>query len=225
MIDALPNEHILIESADPEPEVAADRAGALRVRLTLNNRVRRVRTELSLYEAGYLGVREQRASYFEPEHRFALRHLDPRPALSSRVAETARGAAISSIALASFMAGLAYLSVAPAITLSAAVAALIAAAFAAAAFVYRTEERVQFVTRHGRIPVVTLAASYGCLRACRKLVPQLVAAIKESESRARGDKNTCLRAEVREHYRLHEIGVLSRTECIGAVQRILGRFD
>ena len=95
-------------------------------KVRIRNRVRRVRTDFSLYEAGYLGVREQRAGYFEPEHRFALRHLDPRPALSSRVAETARGAALSSIALASFMAGLAYLSVAPAITVSAGVAALIA---------------------------------------------------------------------------------------------------
>jgi hypothetical protein len=225
MFDAVATEHILLESADPEPEVIADRVGALRVYLTLHNRIRRVRTELRIYQEGYLGICEQRAGSEESEQRFALRHLDPRPVLSCRVAKTARGAALCSIVVAVLMAGLAYQSVAPAITLSAAAAALITAALAATVFVYRTEERVQFVTRHGRIAVVTLVASCGCVRACRRLVPELVAAIKESASHAGGDQNGYLRAEVREHYRLRDNGVLSARDCFSAVQRILGRFD
>ena len=55
MIDAVATEHILLESADPEPAVLADRAGTLRTCLTLHNRVRRVRTEIRLYEEGYVG--------------------------------------------------------------------------------------------------------------------------------------------------------------------------
>ena len=223
-MNTLPSEHILLESANPEPEPAA-RGGALRLRLTLNNRIRRLRTEVRLYEEGYLGICEQRAGYGDPELRLALRHLDPSPALSRRVAKTALGVALSSIVLASLMAGLAYLSVTPAITLSAAAAALLMAALAATVSAYRTEEQVQFFTRHGRIAVVKLVASYGCFRACRALVPQLVAAIREAASRAGGDRNGRLRAEVREHYRLRESGVLTADECMSAVQRILDRFD
>jgi hypothetical protein len=225
MIDAMPSEHILLESESPEPAVAAGRAGVLRVRFTLNNRIRRLCTEFRFYEEGYLGVRVQRGGYEEPERRFPLLHLDPRPALSYRGAETARATALYAIVLAALLAGLAYFSVAPTIMLPAAVAAFFTAGLAATVFVYRAEEQVQFLTRHGRVALVTLVGSYGCLGACRTLVPLLVTAIKESASRDSGDKNSFLRAEVREHYRLREQGLLSSGDCLSAVQRILGRFD
>jgi hypothetical protein len=225
MIDAAVTEHILLESADLESEVVADRVGALRARCALYNRIRGVRTELRFYEEGYIGICEQRAGKDEPEKRFALRHLDPRPLLSCRVAKRTRGVALCSLAAAALIAGLAYLSVAPMVTFPASAAALAATAIAMTVFMYRTDERVQFVTLHGRVPVVTLIASFGCLRACRRLVPRVVTAIKESAARAGGDKNSRLRAEMREHYRLRASGAVSAEGCVNAVQRILARFD
>jgi hypothetical protein len=223
MIDAIATEHILLESPDPEPAIFADRGGTLRTCLTLHNRVRRVRTEIRLYEEGYVGICEPRNGYEDAEQRFELSHIDPRPALSWRVAKKARAAALYSVVAAALMGGLAYASVAPAVTVPAAAAALATAALAATLFVYRTEERVEFLTRHGRITVLTLVASCGCFRTCRRLVPQLVAAMREAASRG-GDKSARLRAEVREHYRLRDCGVLSTGDCIKAVRRILEGF-
>lgn len=224
MFDALASEHILLESTDAEVETASG-PGALRARVMLINRMRRASTELKLYEHGYLGVCEQRAGSREPERRVALRHIDPRPTLTRRAAKTALSTALCSLALASAAGALAYNSVTPAISLSAAVASLLTAVLAAAYCLYRAQERVQFVTRHGRVAVVTLVANFGCFRACRASVPRLVAAIEAAASRAGGDKNSQLRAEVREHYRLRESGFLSADECMSAVRRILDRFD
>jgi hypothetical protein len=224
-MDARPSEHIFLESVEMDPAAAAQRPGAPRLRLALRNPIRRVTTELTLYEEGYIGVRERRAMHSGPEERFDLCHLDAKPVLSRRPASSALRAALYSIALAAATAGLAYFSIAPVITVPIAAAALLAAALAAVVFVYRTEEQVQFVTRHGRIAAVTLIANAGCIRACRALVPQLAATIGETASRADGDHNSRLRAEVREHYRLRASGFLSPADCMSAVQRILSRFD
>jgi hypothetical protein len=225
MITALPSEHILLESTDAEVDAARSGPGALRTRLTLTNRIRRVTIELTFYQNGYLRICEQQARRDESEWRVALRHIDPKPTLSRRVAMTPLGAMLASVALASLMAALAYWSVAPAFTLSAAGAALVTAVCAATSYVYRTEERVQFFTRHGRMAVLTLVASHGCFRACRALVPRLVAEIEAAASCAGGDKKGQLRAEVREHYRLRESGILSSVDCMTAVQRILAQFQ
>src|SRR5919109_2433306 len=100
MINALPSEHILLESADAEVE-AANVPGVLRERLTLANRVRRISKELTVYEHGYLGVREERPGYRSPERRFALRHIDPKPKLTRRTAKTALASTLCLLALGS----------------------------------------------------------------------------------------------------------------------------
>lgn len=223
-MDGRPSEHILLESDDAAAE-AVERAGAARARFELHNRVRRVRTELTLYENGVLGVRVTSARGADAERRFDLRHVDPRPLLARRPAATALRAAVCGAAVAVVLVLLGTQGVAPTATFVAAAAALVIGAACAAVYVYRAEERVRFVTRHGRVPVLTLVASIGCFRACRAVVPRLAAAVNEAVRAAGGDRNARLRAEVREHYRLRDAGVLTPTECIAAVQRILARFE
>jgi hypothetical protein len=225
MIEAATSEHIFLEAPELEPAFEADRATALRASFAFHNRMRRVRTEIRLYDEGYLGIRERGAGRDPAEWRVALRHLDPRPVLSCRMVTPVRNTMLCSSAAAALLAGLAYVGVASAIMLSLAAAALVVASLSAAVFFYRREERVQFVTRHGRVTVVELVANVGCIRACRAVVPQLVAAIKNATKGENGNDKTVLRAELREHYRLRDGGVLSTADCIGAIQRILSRFD
>ncbi|HZF31481.1 MAG TPA: hypothetical protein VE907_20360 [Gammaproteobacteria bacterium] len=217
-------EHILLESADAEAELGRTGPGAVRQRLTLDNRVLRVRTELKLYENGYLGICERRAGRHEPERRLPLQHIDPRLSLSLRPANVALGATLGTAAAAAVLAALGYASVAPSTTLPAAAAASLLAVVAAALYLLRAQERVQLVTRHGRVAVVTLIANRGCMRACRALVPPLSAAIEAAVQRAEGDRTRQLRAEVREHYRLYEIGLLSSGDCMLGVQRVLAAY-
>jgi hypothetical protein len=55
-------------------------------------------------------------------------------------------------------------------------------------------------------------------------VPRLIAEIQAAQKLVSGDESQRLRAELREHYRLREIGVLNAADCSAAVQRILPRF-
>jgi hypothetical protein len=221
---AVRTEHILLVGDEPAPELAVAQPRQVRARLGLNDRVRRTRTELRLYDQGYLGIRETRGGTIGQERRFDMRHLDPRPLLTCRVARKSGRAGLGLLLLA-FVAGmLAWASVLPQFTVPAAAAATLAATMAAGLYLKRTLERIQFVTRHGRTVAFTLIASCGCRRACRALVPRLSAAIHEAAQLTEGDRAARLRAEVREHYRLRGAGILTRDDCAAAVQRVLACF-
>jgi hypothetical protein len=224
MTGALRTEHILLTGDEPAPELIVAQARQVRARLVLNDRVRRTRTELRLYDQGYLGVFETRAGTVGPERRFDLRHLDAKPLLTRRVARKSARATLCLVLLALAAGMLAWASVLPQVTIPAAAAATLAAAMAAGLYINRTLERVQFVTRHGRTVALMLVACCGCRRAFRALVPRLVAAIHDAAQLTEGDRTDRLRAEVREHYRLHDAGVLTRDDCAVAVQRILACF-
>jgi hypothetical protein len=224
MTSAMRTEHILITGDEPAPELIVAQARQVRARVVLNDRVRRTRTELRLYDQGYLGVLETRAGTVSPERRYDLRHLDPKPLLTRRIARKSGRATLCLMLLALAAGMLAWASVLPKITIPAAAGATLAAAMAAGLYINRTLERVQLVTRHGRAVAFMLVASCGCRRACRALVPRLVAAIHEAAQLTEGDRTVRLRAEVREHYRLHDAGILTRDDCAVAVQRILARF-
>jgi hypothetical protein len=221
---AMTTEHILLVGDEPAPELAVAQARQVRVRLGLHDRVRRTRTELRIYDQGYLGICETRAGTVGQECRFDLRHLDPRPLQTRQVARKSGRAALGLMLVALGAATLAWLSVVPQITIPAATTATLAAVVAAVVYLKRTLVRIQFVTRHGRTVAFALVAGCGCRRACRALVPGLVAAIRDAARLTEGDRHARLRAEIREHYRLHEAGILTRDDCAVAVQRVLACF-
>ena len=78
---------------------------------------------------------------------------------------------------------------------------------------------------HGRANVLTLVASFGSMRKFRACVPELRRAIDEAAARNGDDAAAYLRAEMREHYRLHKDGILDHAECAAGTARILAQFD
>jgi hypothetical protein len=77
----------------------------------------------------------------------------------------------------------------------------------------------------GRAEVFTLRATFGCIRALRKLVPQLVDAIHQAHTLNMPARGDYLREEMREHYRLQEEGILTKDCCSASRQRILSSFE
>src|SRR5690606_25562535 len=77
----------------------------------------------------------------------------------------------------------------------------------------RTGEDTVFTTRHGRAPALRWQASFGCLRRSRKLRPRVAAAIEQARRHPHAERSAELRAEMREHYRLKDEGILSGEEC------------
>jgi hypothetical protein len=91
--------------------------------------------------------------------------------------------------------------------------------------VYRSYERTEFYTLHGRAPVFRLVANLGSIEKLRALVPALSQAIGEAGDHFGDDNSAYLRAEMREHYRLRGAGVLSGAACADSTGRILAQFD
>jgi hypothetical protein len=217
-------EHILLESELPQEE-PAESARTVRLQMRLRHRISRSTVDLTLYEEGYLRVREEQGRRRRTESLVDLSHLDARPTLSRYAAGAPLRVALGCVALASLAGTLVAVSIYSMVALPVALVSLIFAGIAGLVYLSRTHERVVFVTRRGRAPAITLIGGFGCFGRCRALVPQLVRAINDARRNSRDGIQSELRREIREHYRLREGGAITSEECVAAVQRILARFS
>jgi len=222
--DDSPSEHIYIggEDLNPDPAVAAR---TIRERVTLNNPIRRLRTDLTLYEEGFLKVERRRGGRLCDAYRLDLRYVDPTPAIERVVALRTIYAALCGGGMAALSGILLRFTIWPLVTgsvLAASVATLLVSMLLAA---YRSYERTEFVTLHGRAPVLRLFANFGSIRQFRSFGPTLSRAIADAAERVGDGTAAFLRAEMREHYRLRGDGVISRDACAQSTRLILAQFD
>ncbi len=223
MLEATPSEHIYIGS-DDAPKVATA-ARTIAETLSLKNPLRSTRTELTLFAEGYVRVRRFRAERRVDAFDLDLHYLDPVPSITRVV--TAR-MLYSALGLGAFgvVAGLlAGFDTLRPLAIPATLAACTAALVALGLTLYRSHERIDFSTIHGRAPVLSLVANLGSIRRFRAAVPVLSRAIEEAAERIGDDTSAYLRAEMREHYRLRGEGVLSNQSCADSTGRILAQFD
>lgn len=217
------SEHVLLESNLPID--ASERSQTIKQRFSLRNRILKIDTDFALFDDDFIGVRETRGAQIRSEHAVDLRYLDARPVVSRHIAKGMLRTA-GALAVVALTAGLpAYLAILPGASISVSSVSGVAAIVAFWLFLVRSEERIAFRTRHGRVIVLGMLASFGCIRAARKHARKLTRLITEAQRRSQLDKQDSLRAEVREHYRLAETGRLSREARMAAIRRILARFD
>lgn len=219
----LRTEHVLLESEDVH-ETLVDGTRTISRRFKLRNRVLRTETILVIFENGLLSVRETRRGQQLPEYTVDLRCLDSRAARSRRIATTVLGIAVSLTAVPALIALLATRMAIPGIAFWAALGSIAVAPFAWWAFVRRSAERTELQTRHGRATVLTLTSHIGCVRAYRATSRELEHVIAQVHDCNDRDREQMLRAEMREHYRLAEIGVLGADESAAAIRRTLAGF-
>lgn len=218
-------EHISLDGDDPVEQRSANKPRVAQQRLSFDNHVHGRRTEITLYDDGTLLAQVIGRGKPGKSRLVKLKYLDPVPLTLRRVATRSMQAAVGLMGLGMFSGALAYFSVLPHITLPVSATFIAAALIAAGLFVYRTRERTAFVTRHGRVEVLGLVASVGCLGACHRLVPVIREAISKAQSLNPPDRSTYLRREMQEHYRLREAGHISSEACKVGTRRILNRFD
>ena len=89
---------------------------------------------------------------------------------------------------------------------------------------WRTGDEIVFSTRHGRAPALRWRAGFGSLGKSRRFCPRVGAAIGQASARRAADPAAELRAEMREHYRLKDLEVLTGEECAAAARRVLAAF-
>jgi hypothetical protein len=215
-------EHILISSDEGTDPRAAQ---TVRERWHLGNPLRRQTTEITVFEEGYVEIKQRGARSSAAPFRLDLRYLDPIPSITEVVATRAwwASACCTAAALAAF--ALAYFTSLGVLAVSLGLAASAAASVTAAIGLQRSHETIEFFTLHGRARVLALVANFGAIKAFRAFVPELSHAIEEAAEETIGDTSAFLRAEMREHYRLRGDGVLSVGNCAESTGRILAHFD
>lgn len=222
--DDSPSEHIYMggDEFSTEPAVAARTVRATR---KLDNPVRGRGVEVTIFEEGFVKVRERSGKETGERFLLDLRFVDPVPRIERVFAARSFLVALgcgATAALAGFLLRFEALYV---FALPALGAAGLATAVALYFGIYRTYETTEFRTLHGGVVVLRLLANFGSIKRFRAFVPVLSEAIEEAAERVGDDTQAYLRAEMREHYRLRGDGVLDSAACATGTGRILAHFD
>lgn len=216
-------EHVVLSGEEPAiPERV--RSNAVRERLRLRNHATGTETIIKIFHDGYLTASERRRGDEGRELAIDLRFVDPSPRLSRTVARTSLLMAQGCIGASVLSTACAFFGLLPLVSWSVSAAAVAGTIVALAVYVRHRRERIEFLTMHGRTVVLTLIANLGSLRAHRRALPKLVAAIREAQRLNTADKQLRLREEMREHYRLASAGSISEEACTAAARKILERF-
>ena len=215
------SEHIYIVGDDPDPSDEPTIVGKL---LTLSNRVRGLNTELTFFNEGFLKVREYKKKKLGKVYMLELRFLNPKPTVIRRLATQSfwlsfgLGAAAGlSWLTAKFTTLDTYLFPASIVLATGALVALLL-------FIYQSGEKTLFCTASGNVPVLMLLTNFGCCRHSRQIVPEISNAIGAAISDNTLEEGPYLRAEMQDHYRLRNEGVISLEACSTGTSRILSRF-
>ena len=218
------SEHIFIgsDNLNPDPRRAGQ---TVRDHVELRNPLRRAGTKVIVFEEGFAQIVERGNGAAGEPFRLDLHYLDPIPSITRVIAKRALRAALGCLLATIVALLLAQWPVLRAIAVPAALLCASGALVAAAIALYRSHERTDFHTIHGRACVLSLVANFGSIKRYRAFVPVLSRAIEESAETITSDTSAYLRAEMREHYRLRANGILSNDLCAESTGRILAQFD
>jgi len=209
-------------------EESVDRADIDRTvsnRVVIHDKLRARGTFITFYDQGFLEIIERRGSKSSRCLPIDLRYLDPKPSIELRVPTQLIKICGGLAAAATLVGVLAAFGIASAFTIPASAAAFAAALMGGIGCFYLTHEEIRFFTLHGRAMTFRLTAGLGSIGRYRSVVPRIIDAIGEAAEDVGHDTMIYLRSEMREHYRLRGVGILSDSECSDSTARILARFD
>lgn len=219
-------EDVTVQTPVLAPEIAkSSEAAEIRDDVEIKDRLRGRRTQVRIYEEGWVDIEVARRGKPVSHHRIDLHYLDPVPTMTwhhPRRLLKASGIAAGFTGICSVPAFFGWFS---AWSIPAAMAGLVTTAVLLFVAFYLCHEKISFKTLHGRASAVHFGAGLGTIRRFRRLVPKLVEAIADAAETVGDETAVYLRAEMREHYRLRSTGVISEEECAESTGRILGNFD
>ena len=217
-------EHITIDS---ESEIDATPT-AQPHRMTLHSYTFATRpqgsiTELSILEGHYLGVRCIRPDAGQCQYQFDLRFANPAPVRVRYIPWAWLVVATGLAALGSGALASAWSAGTSALRLGA-IGAVLAASMSIIALyeaIRRTTESLQFRSVHGNAMLVSVTGGLGSTRRHKKFFAELTGNINAARHARPQQKQQFLRDEMREHFRLRQLGMLSDKEYEASKARIL----
>ena len=217
-------EHISLE-AEPETNAPLPKQNArVLATFSLASRFRGLRTSMSLLDGHMLQVDTQRPGQPARSYLLDLRFVNSKPARKRSVAWLWAVDTLALLLLATVKFWRAAEGTNLTSSLSFGVGALLAAGITAAWFMRSTTESLSFASTHGEVPMTQVVGGIGSAKAGKKFFVQLIRSITEAKSVAPANKHHYLREEMREHHRLHELGVLADADYERAKAKILLAF-
>ena len=219
--EGLASEHILISGDGSD---SADEPTVVGKQFSLANRVRGLQTDFTLYNEGFLKVRETKKTRRSKDYMLELRFLNPKPKVIKRFVTESFWAAVG-MGGGAIIAWLLTMFTSPdTYTFPVSIVLATGAVVAFLLCIYQSGEKILFSTASGNVPVLTLLTNFGCFRQSTTIVPEISKAIGRAIKQNTLEEEPYLRAEMQDHYRLRNEGAISAKACQMASSRILSRF-
>ncbi len=219
--EGLASEHILI-SGDGSDIV--DGPIIVGKQIEISNRVRGLRTEFTFFQEGFLKVREFKKNKLSKDYMLELRFLNPKPTTVPQFVAKSFWGAVGMAGAAGVSWLLTKFTALDAYTFPAFIVFSIGAVFALYRCVSQSGEKTHYVTASGRAPTLMLLTNFGCFARSRSVVSEISSAIVTARNKNTLEEEPYLRAEMQDHYRLRNEGVITPTACNKGTARILSRF-
>lgn len=226
IVGAIPRrfgEHVELES---EPSLAVDpkKAKAVAGPFAINDSLRSCATRLTFLEGHLLDVRARRRKQ-SLGYWLDLRFVAPEPVVIRQVAWRSLQVALAFVllAVASYFApavfgqpGWSSVALPATVILATATVCTLALAW------HRTRETLQFRSLHGGAPLFEITAGLGLRRQAQVFEAEFVRRIEQARQEWGQPRTHHLRDEMREHHRLHQLGILSTQHYEAGKRAILG---
>jgi hypothetical protein len=219
-------EHISIEShSDEEAAPTTKRAHRIvRHTYSLKSAIRGCETELKLLDGHFLGVRSVRPETLTKKYDIDLRFASPKPVRVRHISWTWLVVTIGLIVLAcaTLVAQvLRFHQPWKEFGFIAACVTLLLSGGTAFLFMRRTTEALEFKSVHGDVTLVSVCGGIGSAKAGKHFFVELIKDINAAKTAKPQARAQFLRDEMREHHRLHALGVLPDEDYEASKTRIL----
>jgi hypothetical protein len=219
-------EHISIEShSDEELAPSAKRPHRIvRHTYVLKSTVRGCETELRILDGHFLGVRSVRPDTITKKYDVDLRFASPKPVRVRHISWTWLVVTIGLIALSGttlIIQSLRFEQPWKQYGFIAACVTLLLSAGTALLFLRRTHEALEFKSVHGQVTLVSVSGGIGSAKSGKHFFVELIKDINAAKTAKPQARAQYLRDEMREHHRLHALGVLSDEDYEASKARIL----
>lgn len=222
LAEAIQAEHICLET---EETVVDGRLGGKQIgpSLRIVDRFRGCETELAVLEGHRLAVSSRRPRQLERRYVLDLRFVDSTPVIGRRIAVRCWQGCVALATVAVLSGWLSTLDGAPPwlhLRVPVWLASIAIAIGVGVLALYRTYERIEFLSLHGRARLAEITGGLGSSRAVASFAAAQVSRIEGARTRQQS-RQQFLRDELREHRRLLGESVLSEKAYQASKQRIL----